>query len=196
MNIVFYNQKGGVGKSSSCANFGALLRERGHTVALYDLDPQENLIGGIVLNHKDVKRVARDTHFEYSLFDCPPSLGQESAAALQVADLVIIPVQLEYYAAKGLSAILDILHEAQGRGYQFEYRILPTMLDRRIKISVQFEADLRGRFGALVLPTISRNSAVVVADAHQLPVVEHAPRAQASKDYRAACACLLDEVNQ
>lgn len=186
MNLTFYTKKGGTGKTTSCLAFGACLRERGHTVALFDIDPQRNLSGGTFIDARDVQKVVRKTKVEYSLFDCPPSLGDESTAALRIADIVIIPVQLEYYAAKGLAAILEILHDAQSRGYQFEYRILPTMLDRRIKISVEFEAGLRERFGVLVLPTISRSSAVVQASAREMSVVEYAPKSRAALDYKAA----------
>jgi len=52
-------------------------------------------------------------HFDYVLLDCPPSLGLLTLNALTAADSLVIPIQSEYYALEGLSAILETMNLVQ-----------------------------------------------------------------------------------
>ena len=193
MNLVFYCPKGGVGKTSSSQNFGALLRASGHSVALYDLDLiQGNLRDAKFLRGaKAIRKAGESRDFEYSIYDCPPSGNVQSRTALEIADIVIVPAQLEEFGMKALDAIIEILHDAQAVGFMFEYRVLPTMLIPELDISLMHEAAIQKRFGALKMPSIRLDFAVKSAAHFKLPVVEYAPESPAALDYRAAVAALL-----
>ena len=56
-----------------------------------------------------------NVNYDYILLDCPPSLGAITLMALTTAAMVLVPVQCEYYAARGLSRLLDTVSEVKKR---------------------------------------------------------------------------------
>ena len=54
--------------------------------------------------------------FDYVVMDCPPSLSVLTLNALMAADGVLIPLQCEYYALEGLTALLDTVAGVRARG--------------------------------------------------------------------------------
>lgn len=72
--------------------------------------------------------------FDYVLMDCPPVLGVMMVNALAACERVIVPVQTEFLALKGLDRMMHTL-EMMGKsmGKDFRTLIVPTMFDKRIK---------------------------------------------------------------
>jgi chromosome partitioning protein len=108
------------------------------------------------------------------IIDCPPSLNMLTVNALAAADGVIIPMQCEYYALEGLSALLDTIQRVQQRinpALQIE-GLLRTMYDPRNSLTNDVSAQLSAHFGERVYRTvIPRNVRLAEAPSFGLPVL-------------------------
>ncbi len=94
--------------------------------------------------------------FDVIIIDCPPSLNMLTVNALVAADSVLIPMQCEYYALEGLSALLstvDQIRSAVNPGLELE-GILRTMFDPRNNLANEVGAQLIMHFGDKVFRTI------------------------------------------
>ena len=112
--------------------------------------------------------------YDYVLIDCPPSLNMLTVNALVAADGVLVPIQTEYYALEGLSALLETINQIRDhRNPQLKIEgILRTMHDPRNNLAIQVSAQLITHFGDQVFRTIiPRNVRVAEAPSHGLPVV-------------------------
>ena len=112
--------------------------------------------------------------YELVVIDCPPSLNMLTLNALVAADGVLIPIQCEYYALEGLSALLDTIGQVRATrnpALQVE-GILRTMHDPRNNLANQVSTQLINHFGAQVYRTIiPRNVRLAEAPSHGLPVM-------------------------
>jgi chromosome partitioning protein len=112
--------------------------------------------------------------FDFVLIDCPPSLNMLTVNALVAADSVLIPLQTEYYALEGLSALLRTVEQIRThRNPRLEIEgILRTMHDPRNNLANAVSSELIDHFGDRVFRTIiPRNVRVAEAPSHGLPVV-------------------------
>lgn len=125
--------------------------------------------------------------FDVIIIDCPPSLNMLTVNALVAADSVLIPMQCEYYALEGLSALLstiDQIRSAVNPGLELE-GILRTMFDPRNNLANEVGAQLIMHFGDKVFRTIiPRNVRLAEAPSFGKPVLLH------DKDSRGALAYL------
>ena len=124
--------------------------------------------------------------YEFTLLDCPPSLGPITVNALVAADRVIVPVQTEYFALEGLAGLLDTLSLIQR---ELNPRLtvagmLLTMHDGRTRLAQDVEREVRAHFPNLVFETvIPRNVRIGEAPSFGLPVTRHDPRCSGSVAY-------------
>jgi chromosome partitioning protein len=122
---------------------------------------------------RDALAPVRDD-YEYILIDCPPSLGLITLNMLGAADLVLIPLQCEYYALEGLSQLLNTVHRIQ-HGVNESLAIagvLLTMYDARLNLSRQVAADAREYFGETVFETVvPRNVRLAEAPSFGKPII-------------------------
>lgn len=112
--------------------------------------------------------------YDYILIDCPPSLNMLTLNALVAADSVLVPLQTEYYALEGLSALLATVQQIKDhRNPRLEMEgILRTMHDPRNNLDNQVSAQLIQHFGDKVFRTmIPRNVRVAEAPSHGMPVM-------------------------
>jgi chromosome partitioning protein len=125
--------------------------------------------------------------YEYVIVDCPPSLGLLTINGLAAADSVLIPLQCEYYALEGLSALLatvEQIRSAVNERLELE-GILRTMFDPRNNLANEVSAQLIMHFGDKVFRTIiPRNIRLAEAPSFGKPVLFH------DKDSRGALAYL------
>jgi chromosome partitioning protein len=125
--------------------------------------------------------------YDVILIDCPPSLNMLTVNALVAADSVLIPMQCEYYALEGLSALLSTIEQiraAVNPGLELE-GLLRTMFDPRNNLANEVSAQLIMHFGDKVFRTIiPRNIRLAEAPSFGKPVLMH------DKESRGALAYL------
>ncbi len=153
-------------------------QEAGYAIIPANADLTAAEIGLIDLDHREFRlRMALDTivgQYDYILIDCPPSLNMLTINALVAARSLIIPMQCEYYALEGLSALLDTVKRIRSNhNVELEIEgILRTMYDPRNKLANEVSAQLLQHFSDKVYRTIiPRNVRLAEAPSYGLPVL-------------------------
>lgn len=126
-------------------------------------------------------------NFDVILVDCPPSLNMLTLNALVAADSVMVPMQCEYYALEGLSALTQTIEQIRGSlNPELEIEgLLRTMFDPRNNLANEVSAQLIEHFGDKVFRTIiPRNVRLAEAPSFGKPALFH------DKESRGALAYL------
>lgn len=155
-------------------------------VGLMQTDQRERTLAAAL------QTVAQD--YEIVLVDCPPSLNMLTVNALVAADGVLIPIQCEYYALEGLSALLDTIEQIRGsRNASLRIEgILRTMHDPRNNLANQVSTQLVTHFSREVYRTIiPRNVRLAEAPSHGLPVLLYDRGSRGSVAYQALASEVL-----
>ena len=126
--------------------------------------------------------------YDYIIIDCPPSLNILTVNALVSATGVLVPMQCEYYALEGLSALLDTvegIRTSANPQLQIE-GLLRTMYDVRNSLSGDVSRQLIQYFGDKVYRTVvPRNVRLAEAPSHGLPVTLYDRGSRGSLAYQA-----------
>jgi chromosome partitioning protein len=137
--------------------------------------------------------------FDYILIDCPPSLSMLTVNALTAAQSVIIPIQCEYYALEGLSALLDTVEKVRrttNAGLRIE-GLLRTLFDPRNRLANEVSAQLLEHFGSIVYKTlIPRNVRLAEAPSHGQPVIVYDKTSKGAESYQELARELQQRLHQ
>jgi len=132
--------------------------------------------------------------YDYLLVDCPPTINMLTLNALTAADGVLIPIQCEYYALEGLSALLETVKQVRNSvnpSLRIE-GLLRTMYDARNRLAEEVSEQLIKHFRDKVYRTvIPRNVRLAEAPSFGLPVLYHDRGSSGARAYQA----LAEEVD-
>ncbi|WP_342637950.1 ParA family protein [Orientia tsutsugamushi] len=135
------------------------------------------------------------SQYDYIIVDCLPSLGLLTLNALMAATQVIIPMQCEFLALVGLSQLLKIIDRFK-KNFNPNLKIqgiLLTMHDRRNKLTLQVEEDVRKHLADLVFKTvIPRNVRISEAPSFGKPVILYDHKCLGSIAYMHLAKEILD----
>lgn len=244
--IAFCNQKGGVGKTTTCFNVGRALSLCGFNVLLIDADPQGDLttMSGHeitdddltlydVLHKEDINKAIQtgeavsvipsdetlsraeidllkaprtlfkdalgriETDFDFILIDCPPSLNVLTINALTSATEIIIPVQSQYLALKGVARLKETIAKTK-ETLNPDLKVggvVVTFYDGRRNLDQQVRESLERSFGAKVYKTtISINTKVAEAPSFGLSIFDYAPRSRGASQYKELTAEIVGNM--
>ena len=237
--VAIVNQKGGVGRTTTCVNLAAILAARGLRVLLCDFDPQANATSGmgvdksrsngvydVLINGVETEKVIVTTpygdvlpsskalagagvemidlegrqfllkraldqvadRYDYIFIDCPPSLELLTLNALCAADSLLVPLQGDYYALEGLSALMGTVRIVR-RGLNPKREIegvLLTMFDGRTNLAIQVAQEIKRFFPGKVYTTvIPRNIRLSEAPSHGKPIHAYDRTCRGAEAYNA-----------
>jgi chromosome partitioning protein len=141
---------------------------------------------------KALETVAAD--YDLILVDCPPSLNMLTVNALTAADGVLVPMQCEYYALEGLSALTDTINQIR-EAVNPSLRvagILRCMYDPRNNLANEVSAQLIQHFGDAVYRTvIPRNVRLAEAPSFGVAAIKHDRHSRGASAYEALATEVL-----
>lgn len=132
--------------------------------------------------------------YEHIVIDCPPNIGLLTLNALVSSNMILIPVQCEFYPMEGLPTLLKVMDLVKSRlKANFDFRILLTMYDNRTALSRRVSEQVKANFGSRVLKNvIPRSVRMAEAPSKGLPGIVFRPKNTASEQYRMAVKELLE----
>ncbi|WP_135081272.1 ParA family protein [Terasakiella sp. SH-1] len=137
--------------------------------------------------------------YDYVLIDCPPALGMLTINALVAADAVMVPLQCEFFALEGVSALVKTIDRVK-KNFNAKLDIqgiVLTMFDKRNNLSDMVANDVRDFFGEKVYETvIPRNVRVSEAPSHGKPVLLYDHNCAGSKAYLHLASEVLKRENR
>lgn len=125
--------------------------------------------------------------YDYILVDCPPSLGLLTVNALTAANGVIIPLQSEYLAMRGMQHLLQTIDKVRKKVNPNLkiIGVLGTMYDGRTAHAREVMDEVRAVFGDLVFaPVIKKSIRFAEAPVANLSLIEYAPNHEGAQAYR------------
>ncbi|WP_435248085.1 ParA family protein [Vibrio sp. nBUS_14] len=246
--VAIANQKGGVGKTTTCVNLAASMAATKRKILVVDLDPQGNATMASGVDKYQVEATAYDLlvedspfdevvcrstsgnydliaangdvtaaeiklmevfarevrlknalasirgNYDYIFIDCPPSLNLLTINAMAAADSVLVPMQCEYFALEGLTALMDTISKLAAvvnEDLKIE-GLLRTMYDPRNRLSNEVSDQLKKHFGNKVYRTvIPRNVRLAEAPSHGKPAMYYDKYSAGAKAYLALAGEML-----
>jgi len=144
-----------------------------------------------------LSKVRKD--YDFIIIDCPPSLNMLTVNAMTAADSVLVPMQCEYYALEGLTALMDTISQLTSvvNDKLHIEGILRTMYDPRNRLANDVSEQLKRHFGDKVYRTvIPRNVRLAEAPSFGAPVMYYDKSSTGAKAYLALAGEILRRAEQ
>jgi chromosome partitioning protein len=133
--------------------------------------------------------------FNYILFDCPPNLSTITINALVASTEAIVPIETQCYSMKAIDDLTNTFNLLRDKmGHQIKTWILPTKIDRRLKLSNRMLEMLTTTFGGRLLTPIKTDASVAKAPLVKQPMVFGFPASRSARDYLQVAEEVLGEV--
>lgn len=134
--------------------------------------------------------------YDFILIDTAPSLGLLTMNAFIAADSLIIPMQAEYLALKGIAKLTEVMNAARAQSNPTLHvcGVILTRYDNRIILNRQVMAEVQRQFGAAVLPPVRTNIALAEAPAMGMDIYRYAPDSTGARDYNTIVEALLERL--
>lgn len=136
--------------------------------------------------------------YQRIIIDTPPMLGSLLINALAAADAIIVPVQTDPLALNGLEGLLRTVEMMRNAGAAVpEPILLPTLMDRRVRIAHETLAEMRERWGAKIFAggVVPMDTRIREAARDGKPITQCAPYRHASSTYEALYEHLAGSAN-
>lgn len=153
-----------------------------------------------ILTEPDSSRILRKKlaavreDYDFILIDCPPSLGMLTINALMASDLVLVPVQCQFFALEGLRQLLETIESIQDEDTHPDLRILgvlPTMADRTLTTKDAL-ATMQNKLGDIhVFPPVPRSVRFPESNLAQQPIHLYSRESKLVKPYKAVVNALM-----
>ncbi|MGH1541411.1 MAG: ParA family protein [Arenicella sp.] len=133
--------------------------------------------------------------YDFVFIDCPPALNVLTINAMVAANSVIIPMQCEYFALEGLSALVATIRKIRESLNSKLYieGLLRTMFDTRNSLAGEVSNQLLKHFGDKVYKTvIPRNVRLAEAPSYGLPVLQYDKTSKGAHAYLALAAEMIN----
>ena len=167
---------GGVTVVPSCLDLSAAEAE------LINEPGRELILSGLIAKSLDHRK------FDYILIDCPPSLGLLTLNALTAADYLIIPVQAQFLAMRGMAKIMNVIATVQERlnPKLAIGGIVITQFDKRKTLNKSVAELVKDSFCDKVFKTVIRdNVSLAEAPIKGKNIFEYSKNSNGAKDYMA-----------
>ncbi len=136
--------------------------------------------------------------YDFVLIDCPPSLEQLTQIALAGSTEVIMPIQCEYFAMKGLEQMIEVIKKVMVQKpdrLQFG-GIVETMYDYSLELTYEVDKEVRDFFGEIVFQTvIPRDVKFSEASSYGQSILDYDPRSRGARAYVELCLEILERVS-
>ena len=166
-----------------------------------DLSAAEVVLVSEVAREQALKRALQQVRngYDYILIDCPPSLGLLTVNALTASDGVVIPLECEYFALRGMALLMDTVEKVRDRlnpDLRLE-GIIPTMFDGRTLHGREVLERVKDAFGPFLYKTLIRRT-IRFAEAPVAgeSILTYAGASSGASDYRALAKEVLGIVDQ
>jgi chromosome partitioning protein len=139
------------------------------------------------------------SHYQVILIDCPPALNILTVNALVAAEDVLVPMQCEYFALEGISALMSTLQQVREavNPKLHIFGVLRTMYDGRNRLTQEVSQQLETHFGEQLFDTlIPRNVRLAEAPSHGLSVLAYDPTSSGAQAYVQLAQEIMHKIEQ
>lgn len=131
--------------------------------------------------------------YEFILFDCPPNLSTITINALVASSEAIIPIETQTYSLKAMDDLTNTFNLLKEKmGHKLRTYVLPTKIDRRVKLSMKILGMLDENFGNKLLNPIQTDANIARGPLIKRPLVYSFPNSRSTLCYQKVCDAILN----